>query len=119
MSVVASETRQQELAAQSVNALKPDGHSGALAIIDGHSICKRATEGSRRRIATHESALGCLETVGKSIFVGTDDDTGILYLNVDGEHTRPTGFATVARRDTWYAGLGGCQRPSCGTTLGG
>ena len=104
MFVFAGETRQQELAAQSVYALKPDSYRGALAIIDGHSICKRDTEGSWRTIATHDSALACLVTVGKAIYVGTDDDASMLYLSGDGELNRLPGFDTVAGRDTWYAG---------------
>ena len=108
--VFAGETRQQELAAQSVYALKSDSHRGALAIIDGHSICKDDTEGSWRTIATHDSALACLVTVGKAIYVGTDDDARILYLSGDSK------FSGVPASIQWRVAIHGmrdcgCQRP--------
>jgi hypothetical protein len=43
--VVSDETRDQELANHSVRALAPDGHGGALAIIDGHSLYRRTPDG--------------------------------------------------------------------------
>ena len=35
----------QELADQSVRSLVADGHGGVLAIVGGHSLCRRSTDG--------------------------------------------------------------------------
>jgi len=39
--VVSGGTPDQELAKHSVRALAPDAHGGALAIVDGRSLCRR------------------------------------------------------------------------------
>ena len=52
--VVAGETLDQELHNQSVRALTPDGHGGALAIVNGHSLRRRAPDGSWSTVATTE-----------------------------------------------------------------
>ena len=119
MFVFAGESRQQELRGQSVHALTSDGHGSALAIVDGHSMCQRGSEGLWSTIATHESGLACCVTVGKAIYVGTDDAVRMLYLSGDGELTRPPGFDTVAGRDAWFAGSAAVKESSCLTTVGG
>ena len=119
MFVFAGESRQQELRGQSVHALTSDGHGGALAIVDGHSMCQRGSEGLWSTIATHERALACCVTVGKAIYVGTDDDAGMLYLIGNSELTRPPGFDTVAGRDAWFAGSAVVKKSICRTTVGG
>jgi hypothetical protein len=45
-------TRDQELANHSVRALAADGHGGALAIVDGRSLYRRAPDGVWSTIAT-------------------------------------------------------------------
>ena len=110
--VFAGETRQQELADHSVYALTLDGHRGSLVIVDGHSICQRGSEVSWRTIAIHDSALACCATVGKAIFIGTNDDPYMLYLSGDSELTRLPGFDTVVGRDTWYAGSAVVNKPN-------
>jgi hypothetical protein len=35
----------QELADQSVRSLVADGHGGVLAIVGGHSLCRRSSDG--------------------------------------------------------------------------
>ena len=102
--VFSGETRWQELAAQSVFALKPDGHKGALAKVDGYSICQTGSEGSWTTIANRDRALAYRVTVGKAIYVGTDDDAPVLFLSEENELTILPSFDTVVRRDTWYAG---------------
>ena len=42
--VVSGETRDQELGTQSVRALAPDGQGGALAIVNGRSLRRRAPD---------------------------------------------------------------------------
>jgi hypothetical protein len=43
--VVAGEDRDQELGTQSVRALAPDGHGGALAIVNGRTLRRRTPDG--------------------------------------------------------------------------
>ena len=57
-------------------------------------------------------------TVGKGIYVGTDDDARMLNLSVDGELTRLPGFDTVEGRDTWYAGSAVVNGQIVGPPLG-
>jgi len=101
--VVSGGTPQQELANQSVSALAPDGHGGALAIVDGLSLCRRAPAGVWSTIATAEMNLACCVAVGDIIYVGTDDAM-ILRVSAAGEIEQLRGFEGVAGRDKWYAG---------------
>jgi hypothetical protein len=108
--VFAGETRRQELAGHSVRALAPDQDGGALAIVDGHSLCRRSREGAWTTIATSELDLACLVVAGDAIYVGTDDARVLcLSLNAerisrDGKIDQLSGFENVPGRHTWYAG---------------
>jgi len=66
---VVGETRDQELAGHSVRALAPDGHGGALAIVDGRSLCRRAPDAVWRTIAIAECDLACCVAVGDVTYV--------------------------------------------------
>ena len=101
--VVSSGTPNQELANRSVRALAPDGHGGALAIVDERSLCRRAPDGVWSTIAAAEVNLACCVTVGDSIYVGTDDAC-VLHVSAAGEIEQLHGFERVAGRDKWYAG---------------
>ena len=67
--VVADRTRHDELANHSVRGLAPDGHGGAVAIVDGSSLSRRARDGAWRTVVTTESNLACCMTVGEVISV--------------------------------------------------
>ena len=95
--------RHQELAGQPVRALAPDGHGGALAIVDGHSLCRRTVDGEWSTIATSEFRLACSVAVGDVIYVGTDD-ARLLRVSANGKVDQLGGFDAVAGRDRWYAG---------------
>src|SRR5689334_14900175 len=101
-SVTGKEVR-QELAGQSVRSLVADGHGGVLAIVGGHSLCRRSCEGDWNEIAKSEFDLSCCVPIGNVVFVGTDD-AQILRIGLDGAQQRLTGFDTVEGRDKWYAG---------------
>jgi hypothetical protein len=101
--VVTGEPRHHELAGQSVRALAPDGHGGALAIVDGHSLCRRTYNGEWSTIATSEFQLACSVAAGDVIYVGTDD-ARVLRVSANGKVDRLDGFDAVAGRDKWYAG---------------
>lgn len=101
--VFTGETCYQELAGHPVRALAPDGHGGALAVVDGHSLCRRTVDGEWSTIATSEFQLACSVTVGDVIYIGTDD-ARVLRVNANGKIDQRGGFDAVAGRDTWYAG---------------
>jgi hypothetical protein len=115
--VVSGGKRDQELANHSVRALAPDGRGGALAIIDGSSLYRRAPGGLWSTIATAEFDLACCVTVGDVVYVGTDD-AHVLRVNAAGEIEQLRGFDGVAGRDKWYAGAAMINGKLVGPPLG-
>jgi hypothetical protein len=115
--VVSGESRHQELANQSVGALAPDGRGGALAIVDGHSLCRRAPDGVWSTIAIAEFGLACSVAVDDVIYVGTNDAC-VLRVNAAGEIEQLRGFDSVAGRETWYAGAALIDGKLVGPPLG-
>jgi photosystem II stability/assembly factor-like uncharacterized protein len=101
--VFVGETRRQELAGHSVRALAADRDGGALAIVDGHSLCRRTCEGVWTTIATSQLDLACVVAVGDVIYLGTDD-ARVFRVSHNGKIDPLSGFETIAGRDTWYAG---------------
>ena len=71
--VVAGETPDHELGHQSVRALTPDGHGGALAIVGRHALRRRTANGEWTTIAASQFEMACCVAVGDVIYVGTDD----------------------------------------------
>lgn len=115
--VVSGATRDQELANHSVRALAPDGHGGALAIVDGRSLYGRAPDGMWRTIATAEFDLACCVTAGDVVYAGTDD-AHVLRVSAAGEIEQLRGFDGVAGRDKWYAGSAIVNGKRVGPPLG-
>jgi hypothetical protein len=103
MFVFTGEMRRRELVGKAVTALAPDQNGGALAIVDGHSLCRRTREGEWRTIATSPLDLACLVAIGDAIYLGTDD-ARVLRVSTNGEIDPLGGFEAVPGRDTWYAG---------------
>jgi len=101
--VFSGEACHQELAGQAVRALASDRHGGALAIIDGHSICRRTPQGKWHTVATSELPLACSVAVGNVIYVGTED-ARVLRVSANGQIDTLGGFDAAPGRDTWYAG---------------
>jgi hypothetical protein len=100
-----------------VGGLASDGRGGALAIIDGHSLCHRAPDGAWRTIATAEFNLGCCVTVGNFIYAGTND-ARVLRITAAGEIEQLRGFDGVAGREKWYAGTAMIDGKLVGPPLG-
>jgi hypothetical protein len=115
-SVTANKVR-QELAGQSVRSLVADGHGGVLAIVGGHSLCRRSCDGNWTEIAKSEFDLSCCVPIGNVIFVGTDD-AQILRAGPDGAQQRLAGFDAVDGRDKWYAGSAIVDGKRMGPPLG-
>src|SRR5450631_1514601 len=70
---VTGEGRTQEIAKQAVRGLAADGRGGALAIVGGHSLRRRAASGEWATVATSEFDLSCCMAVRDAIYVGTND----------------------------------------------
>jgi photosystem II stability/assembly factor-like uncharacterized protein len=114
--VVSRGTPQQELADHSVRAIAPDDHNGILAIVDGHSLCRRTADGVWSTIATVERNLACCVMVGDIIYAGTDDPS---VLRVSSGAIEPVqGFEEVPGRDKWYAGSAVIDGKRVGPPLG-
>jgi len=93
----------QEIADQSVLSLVADGDGGVLAIVGGHSLRRRTSDGEWTEIATSDVDLSCCVPIGGVFFVGTND-ARVLRVDPDGTQQFLTGFDDVAGRDRWYAG---------------
>lgn len=115
--VVSGETRTRELGTQSIEALAPDGRGGALAIVDGRSLRRRAPDGGWSTLATTEMDLACCVAVGDVIYLGTDD-ARLLRVDSDGVVEPLRGFDDVAGRETWYAGSAVINGQRVGPPLG-
>jgi len=74
-----------------------------LAIVSGHSLCRRSCAGEWTAIAKSEFELSCCVPIGNDVFVGTND-ARIVRVDPDGAQQCLTGFDAVTGRDTWYAG---------------
>jgi hypothetical protein len=114
---VTGEVIRQELANQPVRSLVADGHGQVLAIVGGHSLSRRSSDGEWTTIAKCDFELSCCVPIGNIVFVGTDD-ARILRVDPDGTLQRLTGFDTGAGRETWYAGSAIADGKPMGPPLG-
>ena len=115
--IFTGETRRQELAGQGVRALAPNQNGGALAIVDGHSLCRRTGDGVWTTIAISQLDLASLVVVGDVTYLGTDD-ARVLRVGDNGEVDPLGGFDAVPGRDTWYAGSAVINGQRVGPPLG-
>jgi len=113
---VAGKIVRQELADRSVRSLVADSHGGVLAIVGGHSLCRRSPDGKWTELAKSEFDLSCCVQVGNAIFIGTDD-ARILHVNPDGAQCLE-GFDAVPGREKWYAGSAIIDGKRMGPPLG-
>lgn len=100
---ITGELKHHELAGHSVRSITPVSDGGALAIVDGHELRRRARDGTWRTILTAESDLACCIALGDRIYVGTDD-ARLLCVGDDGTLAQIRGFDAVDGRAAWYAG---------------
>jgi hypothetical protein len=101
--VFTGETRRREVAGHAVRSLARGQKGSALAIVDGHSLCRRSAEGLWSTLATSELDLACVMVFGHTIYLGTDD-ARVLRVSEKGEVDSLVGFEAIPGRDTWYAG---------------
>jgi hypothetical protein len=107
----------QELADRSVRSLAADGDGRVLAIVGGHSLSRRSSDGEWTEIAKSEFELSCCVPIGNVVFAGTDD-ARILRVDPDSTQQRLTGFDAVEGRDNWYAGTAIVDGKLMGPPLG-
>jgi hypothetical protein len=107
----------QEFANQSVRSLVADGGGRVLAIVGGHSLCRRSSDGEWTAMAKSEFDLSCCVPIGNVVFVGTDD-AHIPRVDPGGAQQRLTSFDAVAGRDSWYAGSAIIDGKRIGPPLG-
>ena len=115
--VLTDGSRRQEFAGQSVGMLAADGRGGALAIVDGHSLHRRNSDGKWSTVATSEFRLACSVAVGNVIYVGTDD-AHVLRISGSGKVEQLASFDAVPGRDSWYAGSALVNGQRVGPPLG-
>jgi hypothetical protein len=114
---ITGKTVRPELAERSVRSLVADGAGRALAIVDGHSLCRRNTDGDWTEIVKSDFALSSCVPIGDVTFIGTDD-ARILRVDADGALQQLTGFDSVEGRDRWYAGTAIIDGKVMGPPLG-
>jgi hypothetical protein len=114
---ITGENRHHEFAGQQVSALASDGHGGALAIVSGHLLHRRTSDGKWTAIATSEFRLACCAPVGDLIYIGTDD-ARVLRVSAHGNVEQLRSFDVIAGRDTWYAGGTAINGQRVGPPLG-
>jgi hypothetical protein len=107
----------QELADQSVRSLTADDHGRVLAIVGGHSLRRRSSDGEWTELAHSACDLACCVPVGDVVFVGTDDARA-LRVDPDGAQHWLTGLDAVAGRASWYAGTAVIDGKVIGPPLG-
>ena len=115
--VFTGKTRRHELDGQVVTGLVESRKGGVLAIVDGHSLCQRNSQGLWSTIATTDSNLSCLVAVDDAIYVGTDD-ARVLRMRERGSVEELPGFDSVQGRGMWYAGSAVIDGQRLGPPLG-
>jgi hypothetical protein len=110
-------TLRRELGDQPVRGLASDGRGGVLAIVGGHSLCRRSPVGEWTSLAKSEFPLSCCVAMGAFVFAGTDD-AQVLRIDPDGRQHRLAGFDAVEGRDGWYAGAAIVDGKLMGPPLG-
>src|SRR4051812_33413897 len=94
--VIDGERRGHELAGQVVRGLAPDAHGGSIAIVDGHSLCRRNVDGEWTPVTTSDFQLACAVRVGEFTYVGTEDGPHVLRVGTNGEMQQLKGFDEMA-----------------------
>jgi hypothetical protein len=101
--IVTGKIVQQELAGQAVRGLAPDGQRAAIAIVGGHSLCRRAADGKWHTIASSHLNLSCCVAAQGTIYVGTEN-ARVLCVAAGGRLEPLPGFDSAPGREKWYGG---------------
>jgi hypothetical protein len=115
---VTGDGRRQEIADLSIRGLAPDGRGGALAIVGGNSLRRRAPSGDWATVARSEFELSCCMAVRDVVYVGTNDARLLRLSDGSGVLEPIDSFDHVAGRDTWFAGSAIVNGQRVGPPLG-
>jgi hypothetical protein len=116
--VISGDGRTQEIANHPVRGLAPDGRGGAIAVVDQHSLHRRAASGEWVTVAESELDLSCCVTVRDTVYIGTDDARMLRLSPAGGMLVPLEGFDRVAGRETWFAGSAIVNGQRVGPPLG-
>jgi hypothetical protein len=108
----------REIADLSVRGIAPDGRGGALAIVGGNSVRRRAPSGEWTTVALSEFDLSCCMAVRDTIYVGTDHARMLRLGEESGALAPIDGFDDFAGRDAWFAGSAIVNGQRVGPPLG-
>jgi hypothetical protein len=86
-----------------VRGLCADGAGGALAVVGGTTVRRRAADGSWSVLANSDAELSCCAVREGVVYAGTDD-ARVRRLGEDGRLEELPGFAHTPGRETWAAG---------------
>jgi hypothetical protein len=92
-----------ELAGRAVRGIAADGRGGALAIVDGNTLCRRSVEGEWSTLLAVDDDLACCVAYRDAIYVGTNT-ARVLRLDADQKLTDLPALQSVKGRETWTAG---------------
>jgi hypothetical protein len=112
------EGHSHEITNVSVRGLAPDGRGGALAIVGGHSLLRRAPDGEWTTLVRSNFELSCCVAVGDLVYVGTDDARMLRLSNGSGVLEPIDAFNHVPGRDAWFAGSAIINGQRIGPPLG-
>jgi len=115
---VSGDGHSHEIANVSVRGLAPDGRGGALAIVGGHSLSRRAPDGDWTTLVTSDFELSCCVAVGDIVYVGTDDARMLRLSDGSGVLEPIDAFNNVPGRDAWFAGSAIVNGQRVGPPLG-
>jgi hypothetical protein len=101
--VLTAAARDHELAGRSVRGITADGRGGALAIVDGNTLCRRSVEGEWSTLVAVDDDLACCVAHRDVVYVGTNT-ARVLRLDADRTLTDLSALRSVKGRETWTAG---------------
>lgn len=93
-----------ELPGRPASGLTVADDGSVLAIVEGHSLCRRGGDGVWKELAESESPLSCCLISRGVVFVGTDDGAHLLRLDDGGGLKRVESFDVTPGREKWVAG---------------
>jgi photosystem II stability/assembly factor-like uncharacterized protein len=115
---VSPDGHNHEIADVPVRGLAQDGRGGALAVVGGHALWRRAPEGAWTILAESDFELSCCVAVGDVVYAGTDDAQMLRLAHGRRVFETIEAFQSVPGRDTWFAGSAIINGQRVGPPLG-
>ncbi len=106
-----------EMAGHGVRGLTTADNGSVIAILDSNIISRRSSDGTWNELIRSDIELSVCVISQDEIFVGTDDNAGMMRL-VDGRLEVVNSFEHVRGRESWYAGTAIVDGKVVGPPLG-